>query len=59
VIALHRPYVLKGPRGVEATQQEAWRAMSLRKAKSAASNTNAVLNKLITMDLMHMCQSIT
>jgi hypothetical protein len=59
MISLYRPYVLQGPKGLDRAQQEAWRLTMLRKAKEAASNANAVLNKIISADLVQVCQAMT
>jgi hypothetical protein len=59
MISLYRPYVLQGPKGLDRAQQEAWRLTALQKAKEAASRANAVLNKIISTDLVHVCQAIT
>ena len=50
VIVLHRPCVLRGTR--EATKGDGWEQGSRQKAKTAATNINNILEKLIDLDMI-------
>lgn len=50
VIILYRPCVLRGTG--EATKADGWQQRSRQKAKTAATNINNVMEKLIDLDMI-------
>lgn len=50
VVVLYRPYVLVGPATLPLQEQAHWQKIALQRARTAACNTNALLEKLISID---------
>ncbi|KAE9376219.1 hypothetical protein N431DRAFT_404413 [Stipitochalara longipes BDJ] len=54
VAVLYRPYVLSGPLLVPSDAHSSWQKTALDQARTAASNTNTVLEKIIELNLIHL-----
>ena len=50
VVVLYRPYVLKGPASLPDNTRAQWEKTALERARTAASNTNSLLQKLININ---------
>ena len=59
VVVLHRSYVLQDFADMFAEGQEQWRIRFLNKARAAAANTNSVLEKLMSLDLVRYMKPMT
>jgi hypothetical protein len=58
LIVLYRPYVTTDD-GVSLKEEDRWQAESYQKAKSAASKINAVLEKLIDINMVKYFKPMT
>lgn len=59
VIVLHRPYVLVAAGGSILKEEDLWQADSYPKAKTAATNFNGVLERLIDADMVKCLKPLT
>ncbi|KAL3483420.1 fungal-specific transcription factor domain-containing protein [Aspergillus germanicus] len=59
VLVLYRPYIFKGPADPLPEVQDSWQRRASERARSAASNTNKVLEKVLEKDLVKWMTPMT
>ncbi|KFZ15702.1 hypothetical protein V502_05445 [Pseudogymnoascus sp. VKM F-4520 (FW-2644)] len=59
IIVLHRPYLLPRANEMASSEEKSWQALSRQKAKTAATNTNVVLERLIDLDMIKCLKPMT
>lgn len=58
IIALHRPYILIGPRYLATSERNRLRSVAQQRVKDAASNTTAAVNRLVSLDLIELSSNM-
>ncbi len=58
MIALYRPYVLKILQHLTSSERDHLRSVSRQRVKDAAANTTALINKLVSLDLIDLSSSM-
>ena len=58
IIALHRPYILTGPRYLATSERDQLRSVAQQRVKDAAANTTTAANKLVSLGLIELSSNM-